>query len=120
MNTEIIALISVGATVVVALGSFMWAIYSSLKGDIKGLRTELKADIAELKDDIKELRTELKGDIAEVKDNVKELRSDVRHLWNKVDYINYGYDFSQPIVPPTGKLRTAPTTRRRKLQPAEG
>jgi len=50
---------------------------SGLRVEMKDLKTELKEDIAGLKGDIASLRTELKGDIADVRGEMKDMKIDI-------------------------------------------
>ena len=87
-KAETIAVVGVGVAllgVVIAGWADTRAGFTELRGEIGGLRVEVKQDItdlrAELKQDIGDLR-------AEVKQNISELRADVRRLDEGMDEIN--------------------------------
>ena len=52
--------------------------FRDVRTEIKEVRTELKADIAQVRGEVKEVRTELKADIAQVRGEVKEVRTELK------------------------------------------
>ncbi|MHB1763893.1 MAG: hypothetical protein ACYCPR_12290 [Thermoplasmataceae archaeon] len=64
------------------LDTKMDGLRTELKGDISGLRTELKGDISGLDTKMDGLRTELKGDISELR---TELTGEIRAQTARID-----------------------------------
>ncbi|MDR1331127.1 MAG: CCDC90 family protein [Tannerella sp.] len=93
------------------LRSEMQLMRSELKEEIQSVREELKGEIQsvreELKGEIQSVREELKGEIHSVREELKSenmrLENRITHIDQKLDFIGYGYDFTQN---PPKKLRT--------------
>ncbi|MDR1582030.1 MAG: hypothetical protein LBS55_02030 [Prevotellaceae bacterium] len=84
---------------------------TELKDEIQAVKTELKDEIqavkTELKDEIQAVRTEMRDEFrtvrTELKTEIGRLENRVTHIDQKLDFIGYGYDFTQN---PPKKLRT--------------
>ena len=77
---------------IAVLAWFIWHIISSLKIDLKEVRTELKSDISSLRTEINSIRTELKAEInsvrSELKEDIREVKNEVKTLSNNLNVLD--------------------------------
>ena len=80
MTPELIGILSVGAVLLVGLGSLTLGIAAWLRADIRQVRTEVQQVRAELGAEIHQVRAELGAEIRQVHTLIDGLRTDVRDL----------------------------------------
>ncbi|MDR1408633.1 MAG: CCDC90 family protein [Tannerella sp.] len=83
------------------------SVREEVRGEIQSLRMEFRGEIQSVREEMQSMRTEMREEFrairTEMKSETGRLENRITHIDQKLDFIGYGYDFTQT---PPKKLRT--------------